>query len=253
MLEPDLLAVRIATAQRNGLARSKTVIPAGPFTGMLTEGGHPMASYAVATEPGKRVTDLAGSVEVLRAAFPPGLLRFELIEQACPGASDLLIAAGLMVTARIPLMTVDPADVTVPEIPHGVTIQRVTTAGDATAANAVAHVAFGAPGEPGVSGEPGPVEDGGSVLARLDGKPVAVASWTGVADGVTEIAGIATAEEHRRKGLATLVTAYAVRTAAERAGVTLAWLTPGDDGAEKVYRQVGFSHVADAVHLGEHP
>lgn len=253
MSQANPLAVRIATAQRNGLARSKTVIPAGPFTGMLTDGGHPMMSYAVATEPGERVTDLADSVDLLRSAFPPGLLRFELIEQASPGAADLLIAAGLTVTARAPLMTVDPADVTVPEVPHGVTIQRVTTAGDATAANAVAHVAFGAPGEPGASNEPGPVEEGGSVLARLDGKPVAVASWTGVADGVTEIAGIATAAEHRRKGLATLVTAYAVRTAADRAGVTLAWLTPGDDGAEQVYRQVGFAHVADAVHLGERP
>lgn len=251
MSEADPLAVRIAAAQRDGLARSKTVIPAGPFTGMLSEGRHPMMSYAVATHPGQPVTDLADSVTILRAAFPPERLRFELIEQASPGAADLLIAAGLAVTARVPLMTVDPTTVTVPAIPDGVTVQRVTTAGDATAANAVAHEAFGMPAEPGVSGEPGPVEGGGSVIARLDGKTVAVASWTGVADGVTEIVGIATAAEHRRKGLATLVTAYAVRTVADRAGVTLAWLTPGDDGAEQVYRQVGFAHVADAVHLGE--
>jgi predicted GNAT family acetyltransferase len=70
-----------------------------------------------------------------------------------------------------------------------------------------------------------------------------------VADGVTEIAGVATVSEYRKRGLGALVTAVAVQAAAERAGVTLAWLTPGSDGADRIYRSVGFEPVATAVHL----
>ncbi|WP_436494147.1 GNAT family N-acetyltransferase [Actinokineospora sp. HUAS TT18] len=246
----DVLAARIAQGQLTGLSRSKKVVPAGPFTGLLTEGGHPMMSYAVATQPGEPVTDLGDSLDVLRAAFPPGALRFELVEQACPGAAELLEAAGLKVTARVPLMVVDPATVTLPAPPDGVEVAVVATAADQAAGGAVAHHAFGAPGEPGPGSEPGPAEDGGSVVAWLHGQAVAIASWTQVAEGVTEIVGIATAAEHRRKGLATLATAHAVK-AAQAAGATLTWLTPGDDGAERVYANVGFTKVADAIHLAE--
>jgi len=210
-----------------------------------------MASYAVATKPGELVTDLGHSLDVLRAAFPPGALRFELVEQACPGAAELLIAAGLTVTARMPLMALTPENALIPDARAGVEVSVATTAAEAAAGHAVAHHAFGMSGEPEPhDDEPGPAVDGGSVVARVDGAVAAVASWTQVADGVTEIVGIATAAEHRRKGLATLVTAHAVK-AAQDAGATLTWLTPGDDGAEQVYANVGFTKVADAIHFAE--
>jgi hypothetical protein len=47
------------------------------------------------------------------------------------------------------------------------------------------------------------------------------------------------------------VTAHTVRAAATLAGVTLPWLTPGDSGADRVYRRIGFSPVATAVHLAD--
>jgi GNAT superfamily N-acetyltransferase len=244
------LAARIALGQLIGLARSKTVVPAGPFTGLLTPGGHPMLSYAVAARPGEPITDLADSLTVLRAAFPENGLRFELINQACPGAVELLEAAGLTITARVPVMVADPDTLTIPNAPDGVTVDYIATPDDHTAANAIAHAAFGMPGEPSQGTQPNDPVDGGSVLARWHGKPVAVASWTPVAAGTTEIVGIATAEPYRRRGLGALVTAHAVRVAAGL-GVTLPWLTPGDDDAGRVYAQVGFAKVADAVHLAD--
>jgi predicted GNAT family acetyltransferase len=80
---------------------------------------------------------------------------------------------------------------------------------------------------------------------------VAVASWTPVADGVTEIVGVATLPGFRRRGIGALVTAHTVRAAATLAGVTLPWLTPGDNGADRVYRRIGFSPAATAVHLAD--
>ncbi|SDD88478.1 GNAT family N-acetyltransferase [Actinokineospora iranica] len=254
MPEADRLASRIAAAQLAGLSRDRAVIPAGPFTGLLSADGPGYMSYAVATHPGEPVRDadkVARSLEILRAAFPPGGLRFELIEQACPGAADTLAAAGLTVTMRIPLLVLDPADLLLPKPLDGVAIDVVRTTADLAASAEVARAAFGAPpGEPPTSPPPAP-ENGGSVLATLDGEPVAVASWTPVAHGVTEIAGVGTAENHRRKGLGALVTAHAVRAATDLAGVRLAWLTPGSEDADRVYRTVGFVPTATAVHLAD--
>ena len=82
-----------------------------------------------------------------------------------------------------------------------------------------------------------------------NGHPAASAVWTGVADSVTEIAGVATLPSARNRGLGSLVTAAATRAAADLAGATLAWLTPGHDGADRIYRRLGFAPTATAVHL----
>ncbi|GLZ41649.1 GNAT family N-acetyltransferase [Actinokineospora sp. NBRC 105648] len=269
MSTADPLASRIAAAQLSGLSRARRVVgdddlpvlqqarrvvPAGPFTGLLAVDGPAFLSYAVASRPGRPVQDaaeVAEAIELLRAEFQPGALRFELIDEACPGAADLLAAAGLTVTMRIPVMTLAAAEVVVPATPDGVTVDYVRTAADRIAGAEVANAAFGMAGDLPTGPPPLPA-DGGSVLARLaDGEPVAVTSWTQVADGITEIVGVATAAAHRRRGLGGLVTAHAVRAAAELAGATLTWLTPGSADADRVYRKVGFTPVAHAVHLAE--
>ena len=72
-----------------------------------------------------------------------------------------------------------------------------------------------------------------------------------MADGVTEVAGVGTIHSHRRRGLGAIATAYATQQAFELAGATLAWLTPGDDGADRIYRRLGYAPKATAVHLGD--
>jgi predicted GNAT family acetyltransferase len=89
------------------------------------------------------------------------------------------------------------------------------------------------------------------VLIHVDGVPAATAAWTAVADEVTEIAGVATIHSHRRRGLGAIATAYATLKAFEQGGATLAWLTPGDDGADRIYRRLGYTPQATAVHLGD--
>lgn len=249
-LVPDLdrIAARIAAAQLSGLSRGRTVVAAPPFTALLTPGGPEYANYAVIAEPGTPVRELGASLDVLRAAFSPAPVRFELIDEAGPGAVDALVAAGIAVTGRYPLLTLDLAELVMPPTPAGVTVEVVGTQRHAIEAQAVVGAAYGRAlgGEPDAPGEP---VGGGSVLLRVDSRAVATAFWTPVADGVTEIAGVGTVPEYRNRGLGSLVTAAAVRAAAELAGVTLAWLTPGHDGADRIYRFVGFAPTAHAVHL----
>ncbi|WP_143073618.1 GNAT family N-acetyltransferase [Actinokineospora terrae] len=235
------------------LLQTRHVVPAGPFTGLIATDGPAYLSYAVASRPGEEVDDareVAQGLELLREVFPAGTLRFELISQACPGAAELLQAAGLQVTARLPVMTLVPGQVRVPETEHGVTIEYVSSEAGRVAGARVAGAAFGMPVEVPTGPPPEPA-DGGSVLATVDGEAAAVASWTQVADGITEVVGVATDERYRRRGLGALVTAHAVRVAAELGGADLTWLTPGGDDADRVYRTVGFTTAANAVHLVE--
>jgi GNAT superfamily N-acetyltransferase len=244
----DQVAVRIAAAQLAGLSRTRTVVPAPPFTGLLTPDGPSFQSYAVARDPGRPVYGLGSSLETLAAAFAPHPVRFELIDEACPGAVDALRRAGLTETGRYPLLTLDPAELIMPPVPAGVTVHVSESKRDAVEAQAVADVAFEAEEsrDPDAPGDPA---GGGSVLARLAGRAAATAFWTPVADGVTEIAGVATLPEYRNRGLGALVTAAAVDAAVRLAGVRLAWLTPGHDGADRIYRRTGFTPTATAVHL----
>ena len=129
--------------------------------------------------------------------------RLEWTEEVAPEVAPRLVAAGLEEELRTPLMTCTPdrlleADADVPDLVLG----PVDDAGLEGAAN-VQRVAFGlaplAPGEPPDDQRPAAEE---RVLARSGPTPVAAASWTRVIEGVSEVAGVATAEAWRRRGLA---------------------------------------------------
>ncbi len=65
-------------------------------------------------------------------------------------------------------------------------------------------------------------------------------------DGVTELVGIATLEEFRRRGFARYLTAVMAKAALE-AGSTLAFLTATSKESAHVYTQAGFAHIAERV------
>lgn len=48
------------------------------------------------------------------------------------------------------------------------------------------------------------------MLVRTGGEPVAMAAWTAAADGVTEIVGVGTLPDFRRRGFGPLATAHTV-------------------------------------------
>ena len=244
-------AVRIAAAQLAGLSRKRKVVAASPFAGLLVPGGPAFLQYAVAERPGEPVRELGNSLEILQAAFAPDPVRFELIDEACPGAVELLIGAGVEVTGRFPLLTLDPTKLIMSDTPAGATVRVSASKQDAVDAERVAAAAFESEmrGEPDAPGAPA---GGGSVIAHVDGEPGATAFWTAVADGVSEIAGVATLPAFRGRGLGALVTAAAVEAVRDLAGVRLAWLTPGHDGADRIYRRAGFAPAATAVHLVAH-
>jgi predicted GNAT family acetyltransferase len=247
------IAARIASAQLQGLTRSRRQIVAGPLVGLLSDSDLWYLSVAVAAEPGAKFDpeEVPWALETIRKAFAAEgrWLSAELIEEANPGLADALAANGMTIVSRPPLLVVEPSDLVLPEFPAGVTASVVTSADEKAEANAVAAHAYEMDGM-GSAFQPEP-SNGASVLLRLDGVPVATAAWTAVADGVTEVAGVGTVHSHRRRGFGAIATAFATQQAFELGGATLAWLTPGDDGADRVYRRLGYAPKATAVHLGD--
>ncbi|GAB2665396.1 GNAT family N-acetyltransferase [Kribbella swartbergensis] len=247
------IGARIARAHLSGLTRSRRPVVAGPLVGLLHEDDTWYMSTMVAAEPGRPFDRDAvpGALAVIRKAFADEgrWLGAELIEEANPGLAEALEAEGMTIVSRPPLLVVEPAYLHLPELPDGVTAEVVATDEAQVEANAVSADAYEMPSA-GFARRSDPV-DGGCVLVRVDGVAAASASWTAVADGVTEVAGVGTIHTHRRRGLGAIATAYATHYAFELAGATLAWLTPGDDGADRIYRRLGYAPKATAVHLGD--
>jgi ribosomal protein S18 acetylase RimI-like enzyme len=80
---------------------------------------------------------------------------------------------------------------------------------------------------------------GRAFVGWLKGQPVGVGMYTTPFDGVTEIAGLATLEPFRRRGIATRLTALAVQRAMAQ-GAEVVCLTAADERAGRVYERVGF-------------
>ena len=187
-------------------------------------------------------------IDALRAAFAgQGLQpRLEFVAECAPGLEEALAADGFTLQGRYPVMTLLAEQLREVPAPDGVVIARVLEGGDVRALLATAAEAFG----------DGPPTDaqvaaygGRGHLARAEGEPAGAAFHSALADGVSELGGIGVRERFRRRGIAAALTG-ASAAAAVAAGAQLCFLTPGDDGAERVYARAGFARAGTTmVHM----
>lgn len=209
-------------------------------------------NYAIPDEP--IGGDLCKPLERLRAAFRgrERLPRFEFIEGYAPELAPALRANGFEEESRLHLMMCVPETYRPAAGVAGLSIMALTVSSspaDIQAFLMTRHQGF----EPG-SVEPvteieaerfrsGLASGSGAFLALLDGRPVGAASYSPPFDRLTEVAGIATLEPYRRRGIGTALTAAAVATAFDR-GVEAAILSAADARAGRVYEAVGFRATA---------
>ena len=236
---------RVQASIRTVNAAERDPIDAGPFTLYRHRtSDHPYANYAV---PDAGAVAWEG-IDALRAAFgAEGLQpRLEFVAECAPGLEEALAADGFTLQGRYPVMTLPAEQLREVPAPDGVVIARVLEGGDVRALLATAAEAFG----------DGPPTDaqiaayrGRGHLARADGEPVGAAFHSSLADGVSELGGIGVRERFRRRGIAGALTGAAA-AAAVAAGAQLCFLTPGDEGAERVYARAGFARAGTTmVHL----
>jgi ribosomal protein S18 acetylase RimI-like enzyme len=230
-------------------ARGREVVRLPPFTAYL-DLRDPLRylNYAI---PDGNAEPSEDAVERLREAFcaRDRLPRLEWIEEAAPRLVAALAAADFEEELRTPLMVCAPSDLQTAEA--AVDDLRIALVEDEAALRAAAdiqRISFG--NEPlAEDAQPRPAS-GGLVLALSGSSPVAAAEWTRVVDGISEIVGVATAEPWRRRGLGGAVTAAAAR-GAFAAGASLCILSPGDEGALRLYSRAGFQRVATMLHWSD--
>ena len=234
---------------RAAAARGHDVIPLPPFTAFLDpDDSLRYVNYAI---PDADVEPDADAVERLRQAFRgrARLPRLEWVEEAAPRVAPALAAAGFEEELRTPLMAcahgdLRTADADVPGLAVGI----VDDPDGLRAGANLQRIAFGS--EPLAEDEQPRRPSGGLVLAHSGSIPVAAAAWTAVVDGISEIVGVATAEAWRRRGLGGAVTSAAAR-GAFAAGASVCILSPGDEGALRVYGRAGFRRVATMLHWSD--
>ena len=239
------VAERVQSSIRAVNAAERESVVAGPFTLYRSRASdHPYLNYAVPAD-GAAGWD---GIDALREAFVARGLqpRLEFVAERAPGLEEALAAAGFELQARIPVMTCPEQDLREVPAPEGVVIVRVLGGPDVRPMMEVQSAAFGE----------GPPSDaavqayrGRGILARADGVPAGAASRTAVAEGVSEIGGVGVLERFRRRGIAAALTAAAAAEAFSD-GAQLCFLTPGDDGAERVYARAGFARAGTTmVHM----
>jgi ribosomal protein S18 acetylase RimI-like enzyme len=246
---------RLQTYLRYSARRQYDAVAVPPFTLFF----HPSAAlpyfnYAIPDQAAG--ADLQRPLARLRAEFNARgrQPRLEFIEAFAPDLAAALSAEGFVEEARLNLMicTVDtyrPA----PPVP-GLTVSVLT--GNAPIADVQESLSTQRRGfDPGDTTSATPAQaaqflqrlgDGRAVLARLDGQPVGAGTVTAPHDGLAEVAGIATLAPFRRRGVASLLTSEAVRTAFAQ-GVEVALLTAADKHAGRVYERIGFRPYATVL------
>jgi predicted N-acetyltransferase YhbS len=236
------VAERVQASIRAVNAAERDAVVAGPFTLYRNRASdHPYLNYAV---PNAGAVQWNG-IEELRAAFAAHGLgpRLEFVAECAPGLEEALAAGGFQLQGRYPVMTLPAEELREVPAPDGVVIARVLAGGDVRALLQTAAEAFG----------DGPPTDaqvaaygGRGHLARTEGEPAGTAFHSPIAEGVSELGGIGVRERFRRRGIAAALTG-ASAAAAVAAGAQLCFLTPGDDGAERVYARAGFARAGTPV------
>jgi RimJ/RimL family protein N-acetyltransferase len=195
----------------------------------------------------------AAAVERLREVFGARerLPRLEWVEEAAPRLAPALAACGMAEELRAPLMACAPGALLDPTVDVGGLAVALVRDADLRDLADIQRAAFGeSPLAEGDKPRDPRAFGGGAVLARVSEATVAAAAWTAIVDGVSEIAGVATSEPWRGRGLAGAITAAACR-AAFAAGASLCILSPGNETAQRVYARAGFSRAATSLYFSD--
>ncbi len=256
--EITALIGRLQAYLRHSARRQYESVSVPPFT-LFFHPSDTLTYFNYAIPDGSSFDDAEASLAALRREFAARgrLPRLEFVEEYAPSLAPALRAAGFVEEARQALMVCTAATYTpAPDVP-GLILTEVT--GASTPDEVRTFLTCQRRGfdpqdagatEAGVEHFLRTVGAGRAFVAWLDGQPVGAGVYTAPFDGVTEVAGLATLEPFRRRGIATALTALAVRRALEQ-GVEIACLTAADERAGRVYERIGFARCATMLAYAE--
>ena len=229
----------------------------GPFLACAHETSEIVwLSYAIPLTCEKDGADVADAVARMRPWFASRnrRLRMEILEPLWPDLAPQLVACGMTLKERMPLMLCGPEDLGPAPVPTGLVITDLTASSsdvELMDAAIIAHRAFGE--KPPTPAEIARKREGlekrwyRAAVARLDGIIVAVGTMS---VGNDELVGIATDHAHRGRGIATAISHHLCADHFDR-GAELVWLSAAEERARRVYERIGFRVAGDQVNLAD--
>ncbi len=181
--------------------------------------------------------------------------RLEYCPIAAPDVEAILVSSGFSAEDRLPLMvyTGTPKRAVLNDISW----LRPSTEAECRETIAVQNAAYGE-GDPTaaqVDDFMGGVARGMGAIAAVDrvtNRIVGAGVCSQTRDGVTELAAVAVAEEYRKRGIATGLTAELALDAVSR-GASLVFLMPSHEQGRRIYERAGFYTIEEQILLISRP
>jgi ribosomal protein S18 acetylase RimI-like enzyme len=197
-----------------------------------------------------RATDL----EELRAVFELHGARpqVEFLADLFPRLPEFLQAGGYQEAQRKPVLIAHPHEIQSPPAPAQselVTLSQASSLQDVRENLHTNATGFGEAqnfGEQELWAFRAGLVSGRAFTLRVDARAVAAGMFEAMRGGVTELLGIATLPEYRRRGYAGYLTA-AMADSAFAHGATLVYLCAASEEAGRVYERIGFRPCATLV------
>ncbi len=241
-------AARLQEYFRATAARLSDTVGVPPFTAFFRPASSLVwLNYAIPDGPVGG--DLSEPLGRLRAAFADRerVPRLEWVEGFAPELAASLRAAGFEQQDRLPLMVCERSEHRVPPPVAGLSVEQLTRRTPVEVVQeylTIGRRAFGSGNEEPVGGDEALAyaerfDDDIALLGRLDGEPAAAAQAMAPLDGLSEIVGIGTLTEFRGLGVGSHMTAAATRLAFD-GGADVVVLSPGNDGAFRIYERAGY-------------
>jgi ribosomal protein S18 acetylase RimI-like enzyme len=255
---PETSIARLQAYLRHGAQQQCQVVPVPPFTIFMRLGQETSeVDHAVPDEPiGGNVR---GPLARLRKAFEARgrRTRIQFLKKFDPLLAPALRDGGMVEEGCVELLACT-LDSLIP--PHEVLGLSMMTLDENSA---LADVRVGLDtNERGFDPRAQPVTDAQAFreglvesrafIARVNGELAGAGMFNPPHAGVTELVGIATVEDLRRRGAASYLSAYAARIAFER-GVELVYLSTENPAARRVYERLGFRLYAVLLSYAESP
>lgn len=221
-------------------SKTRVVTQVGGFVTLITaEDPLTYLNYAVPIAPPTTGDCQALIVHFMEVARSP---RLEYFVDLWPQVGPMLEEHGFSVERTAPIMALRRE-----EYAGGNTKARPAGPNDASSIRTVAGIAFGMESDPASDANTALSLADGSLLGAVSEAESVVASGMAIGTArVREIAGIATLPEFRRQGHARAVICCLLNQFFGSRG-EVAWLTPGDNGAERLYESLGFRTVGTQV------
>ena len=254
-LSPSQRDARLNAYLRVTAPQGRVAVRTGPFLATFDpKRDNPYRNYAVPDDGADPTpAEIEAFAEICRVHGRRP--RLEYAPEAAPALEAALLSAGFEPEFRPPFLTCAPARLREVPPPEGFRIVPAETLAELEQCAAVLNDAYAEHGfdSDGDAGEMlKMIEAGGACFMAVDtagGEAAGCGMFTPPADGVTEVAGIGVARAWRRRGLATALTSALTREAFRR-GVTLAFLTPGGDEAQRAYERAGFEVGGSMLMIG---